>query len=93
MPSTVGLPSASTFSHIISGSQPARRCMPVSDSNSAWSRLRFPRQSEVRKAPPSTSSSRPRNSVQKMRAVFVSHGRTQNVSGSGMPTSSRASGP
>ena len=66
MPSTVGLPSASTLSHIISGSQPARRCMPVSDSNSAWRRLRFPRQSEVRKAPPSTSSSRPRNSVQKI---------------------------
>ena len=51
MPSTEGVPSSFSLSHIISGSVPARRWRPVSSSNSACIRCRFPRQSEERNAP------------------------------------------
>ena len=93
MPSTEGVPSAFSLSHIISGSVPARRCRPVAASNSAWIRFRLPRQSELRKAPGSSRSSRLRKHVHQTRAVFGSQGSGWNVSGSGIPTSSGASGP
>ena len=93
MPSNVGLPSSSALSQIISGSRPARRCMPVFSVNAAWISLRLLRQSAVRYEPPSSRSSRPRKQVHHTRATFVSHGSTWNVSGSGRPTSSAASGP
>ena len=92
-PSTSGVPSGFILSHIISGSMPARRCMPVRASKSSWMRFRLPRQSELRNEPPSSSSSRPRKHVHHTRATFGSHGRGMNVSGSGIPTSSQASGP
>ena len=88
-----GVPSSFRLSHIISGSVPARRWSPVAASNSAWIRLRLPRQSEVRKAPGFSRSSRLRKQVHQTRATLRSHGSTSNVSGSGMPTSSAASGP
>ncbi len=56
-------------------------------------RRRFPRQSDVRKAPGPSRSSRFRKHVHQTRATRESHGSTANVSGSGMPTSSHASGP
>ena len=87
------MPSGFILSHIISGSVPARRCSPVRCSNSAWIRFRLPRQSEVRNEPPSFSSSRLRKHVHQTRAILGSHGSTWNVSGSGTPTSSQASGP
>ena len=73
-PSTSGVPSGFILSHIISGSMPARRCIPVRDSKSSWMRFRLPRQSEVRNEPPSSSSSRPRKHVHHTRATFGSHG-------------------
>ena len=92
-PLTSGVPSSFMFSHIISGSVPARRWSPVAASNSAWIRFRLPRQSEVRKEAGSFGSSRLRKHVHQTRATLVSHGSTWKVSGSGMPTSSAASGP
>ena len=65
----------------------------MASSNSAWWRLRFPRQSEERNAAGFSRSSRLRKQVHQTRATFGSHGSGWNVSGSGMPTSSAASGP
>ena len=93
MPVTAGVPSSFSSSHIISGSVPARRWRPVASSNSAWMRLRFPRQSEVRNAAGSSRSSRLRKQLHQTRATFGSHGSGWKVSGSGTPTSSAASGP
>ena len=92
-PSTEGAPSGPILSHIISGSIPARRCKPVRPSNSSWMRRRFPRQSEVSTSPGPSRSSRLRKHVHQTRATRESHGNTWNVSGSGIPTSSQASGP
>ena len=92
-PWTSGVPSSFIFSHIISGSAPARRCRPVAASNSACSRRRFPRLSEVRNAPGFSRSSRLRKHWHQTRATFESQGSGWNVSGSGRPTSSAASGP
>ena len=93
MPSTEGVPSGLVLSHIISGSHPTCRLSPVSAVNCSWMRWRLPRQSEERKAPGSSSSSRPRNRVQNTRATLWSHGSRSKVSTSGSPTSSAASGP
>ena len=62
-------------------------------SNSSAIRCRFPRQSAVRNAPAFLRSSRLRKQVHQTRATRLSHGSCMKVSGSGMPTSSIASGP
>ena len=59
--------------------------------NSSWMMRRLPRQSEERKPPGSSSSSRLRKQTQNTRATRLSQGSWQKVSGSGMPISSISS--
>ena len=92
-PLPVGEPSSFLVNHIISGSVPTLNWYPCFFLNSWACILKFPRQSDVKCAPGLSLSSLFLKQVTNTLATFLSHGSWQNVSGSGIPTSSLASGP